>query len=110
MSRRYFLTTAGILLGLILSVFGLYLSRAHASDQSATKTAPDNTVTISARDLKKLVERVTSLEARVRALEDKSGTLLINDANGPLVLPEARDSDGFAPVKTILIDSNKSPK
>jgi hypothetical protein len=122
MSRRYLVTTAGILIGSLVVAYGVYLSHVQAGDKGVNKTSPNKSVTIAERDLKSLlervnslearvqaletnVERVTALEARVQALESQGGIHLINGANGTMVLPEQRASDGFGPAKTILIES-----
>ena len=109
MSRRYLWMSAGIVLGAMVAVLGLYLSQLEAGDQEPTKGS-DRTVTIPERDLKKLVDRISALESRVQSLEEKSGTILLNGWPATAVLPEGRANDGFGPVKTILIHSSNSAK
>jgi hypothetical protein len=109
MSRRYFVMTAGIFLGAMVAVLGLYLSRSPAADQTPIISAGDKSVTISERDLKKLVDRISDLESRVKALE-YNGIVLLgppakNSIQPQMIVPETWPNDGFGPVKTISADS-----
>jgi hypothetical protein len=101
MSRRYLLTTAGIVLGAVVGVLALYLSQLQAADLGSNKS-PDKTVTLSERDFKKLVDRMSALESRVQTLEEKSGTNLLN--GWPAGTRVYQGNDGFGPAKTIMID------
>jgi hypothetical protein len=110
MSRRYSFMAAGVVLGAMVAVLGLYLSQSRAADRAPLNAVPDKTVTISERDLKKLIDRVSDLEARVKALE-YSGVVLVSPstamATPPSVpLTSAWPNDGFGPVRTIPADSH----
>jgi hypothetical protein len=98
MSRRYLLTTVGIILGAL--ALGLYFTQVNAADKS---------VTISQGDLQKLVNRINTLEQRVEAIEQKGGIHLLNNS-GAFILPEQYPNDGFGPARTIRIDTVPSPK
>jgi hypothetical protein len=102
--------SAGIVLGAMVAVLGLYLSQSRADEWAPVNVGPDKTVTISERELKKLVDRISALESSVQSLEEKSGTILLNGWSATAVLPEGRANDGFGPVKTILIHSSNSAK
>jgi hypothetical protein len=105
MNRRYFLTTAGIALATMVALFGLYLSQSPAGDQRTTNDK-NASVTISERQLQRFVDRISSLEARVKSLEQAKGVHLINVLpSGTVpqsfqVQPPQQDwNDGFGPVK-----------
>jgi hypothetical protein len=108
MNRRYFVTTAGIVLAAMVTLFGLYLSQSPAGDQG-TSNDKSASVTISERQLQKLVDRISSLETRVKSLEQAKGVHLIEvlpSGTVPqtfLVQPpqEQWPNDGFGPMKVI---------
>jgi type II secretory pathway pseudopilin PulG len=85
MSRRYLLTTVGIILGAL--ALGLYFSQVNAADKSAT--------------ISQLLARINALEQRVQALEHGGGAIF---------LPDQRPGDGFGPVRTIPIDTTRLAK
>ncbi len=108
MSRRQWLTSVGIAIGAMVAVCGLYLSQVPAGDQETTNAAPDKTasVTISQRQLQKLIDRISSLESRVKSLEKDRGTRLLSIQPGgkvvhPIFEEQAQPNDGFGPVRTI---------
>jgi len=99
---------AGVVLGALVAVLGLYLSQSRADEWAPVNVGPEKTVTISERDLKKLMDRVSDLEARVKALE-YDGIVLVGAPAKNAVQPRMRSqtwpNDGFGPVKTIPADS-----
>ncbi len=108
MSRRQLLTAVGIVLGAMVAVCGLYLTQAPAGDRGTTNAAPDKSasVTISSHQLERLLDRISSLEARVRSLEKERSarSLSIQPAGKvihPLYVEPAWPNDGFGPVQTI---------
>jgi hypothetical protein len=108
MSRRHLWTTVGIVLGTMVAVCGVYLTQLPAGDQSTKNSAPDKnaSVTISQRQLKKLIECVSSLEARVKSLEKERGVRLLSTEPAgkmqpPVFMQPTWPSDGFGPVQTI---------
>jgi hypothetical protein len=108
MNRRHLLTTVGIVLGTMVAVCGLYLTQLPAGDQSTKSSAPDKnaSVTISQRQLEKLIECVSCLEARVKSLEKERGIRLLSIEPGgkvvhPVFVEPAWPNDGFGPVQTI---------
>jgi|HubBroStandDraft_6_1064221.scaffolds.fasta_scaffold48865_2 hypothetical protein len=106
MSRRYLWMTAGVVLGAMVAVFGLYLSQSRADEWAPA--GPDKTVTISERELKNLMQRLSDLESRVKALEYNGIVLLGPSAakatHPPVPLTPAWPNDGFGPVRTIPAD------
>jgi hypothetical protein len=108
MNRRHLLTTVGIVLGTMVAVCGLYLSQLPAGDPGPAKVTPDKSasVTVSQRQLDKLLDRISSLEARVKSLEQERGfRLLSTEPAGKVVHPvfvqPTWPNDGFGPVQTI---------
>jgi hypothetical protein len=89
----------------MVSVLALYLSDSRAADSASGKM--NKGATSSQTELnKRLVDRIEQLEARVEALEHKSGTFLIGPAANPrmqpqLSPPQTWPHDGFGPVKVI---------
>jgi len=101
---------AGIVLGAMVAVLGLYLSQSRADERAPVTVGPEKTVTISERDLKKLMDRVSDLEARVKALE-YDGVVLVGPSPAkaihlPVPLIPTWPNDGFGPVRTIPADSH----
>jgi uncharacterized membrane protein len=110
MSRRYSFMAAGVVLGAMVVVLGLYLSQSRADEWAPVNAGPDKTVTISERELTKLMQRVSDLELRVKALEF-NGVVLVGPppakATHPSVpLTPAWPNDGFGPVRTIPADTH----
>jgi hypothetical protein len=110
MSRRYSFMAAGVVLGATLAVLGLYLSQSRADEWAPVNAGPEKTVTISERDLKKLMDRVSDLELRVKALE-YNGVVLVGPSpakaiHPPVPVTPAWPNDGFGPVRTIPADSH----
>ncbi len=110
MSRRYLWMSAGIALGAMVAVLGLYLSQSCADERAPLNAGPDKTVTISQRELKTLLERVSDLESRVTALE-YNGVVLVGPPTAkatypPVPLTPAWPNDGFGPVRTITADAH----
>lgn len=108
MNRRQLLTTVGIVLGTMVVVCGLYLTQLPAGDQGTKSAAADKnaSVTISQRQLEKLIECVSSLEVRVKSLEKERGIRLLSiepagKVQPPVFLERAWPNDGFGPVQTI---------
>ena len=56
MSRRYLVMSAGVVLGAMVAVLGLYLSQSRADEWAPLSAASEKTVTIPERDLKKLFD------------------------------------------------------
>jgi hypothetical protein len=110
MSRRYLWMSAGIVLGAMVAVFGLYLSQSCADERVPMSGVPEKTVTISERELKNLTQRLSDLESRVKALEFNGIVLLGPSAAKPthpsVPLTPAWPNDGFGPVRTISADSH----
>jgi len=110
MSRRYSLMVAGVVLGAMLAMLGLYLSQSRAGDGGAANAGTDPTVTISERELKSLMQRLSDLESRVKALE-YNGIVLVGPPAPKAIHPSVPltptwPSDGFGPVRTIPADSH----
>jgi hypothetical protein len=110
MSRRYSFMAAGVVLGAMVAVLGLYLSQSRAEEWAPLNAGPEKTVTISERDLTKLMERVSDLEARVKALEF-NGVVLVGPSpakatHPSLPLTPAWPNDGFGPMRTIPADTH----
>jgi hypothetical protein len=105
MNRRYLFVTAAVVVGAMVAVLALYLSDSRAADAASGKM--NKGATSSQTELaKRLVDRIEQLEARVEALEHKSGTFLIGPSANPRVQPQVSSPqtwphDGFGPVKVI---------
>ena len=110
MSRRYLLLAAGVVLGAMVAVLGLYLSQLRAGDGGPVNVGPDPTVTISERELKNLMQRLSDLELRVKALEYNGIVRVAPSAakavHPPVPLTPTWPNDGFGPVRTIPVDSH----
>jgi len=111
--------SAGVVLGAVVAVLGLYLSQSRADEWAPANVGPDKTVTISERELKNLMQRLSDLELRVKALEYNGIVLLgpsaknairpqmtFPEAHPQLIVPETWPNDGFGPMRTIPADSH----
>jgi hypothetical protein len=96
MIRRFFSMTGGFILGVAVTMAGLYLVPLRASDGPA-KPWPNKNAPLPAR--------VAALEERVQALESKSGIQLIQAPDGKLLAPPTWPNDGFGPVRVIPVES-----
>jgi hypothetical protein len=101
---------AGVVFGAMVAVLGLYLSQSRADEWAPANVGPDKTVTISERELKNLMQRLSDLESRVKALEYNGVVLVAPSAakatHPPMPLNPTWPNDGFGPVRTIPADSH----
>ena len=108
MNRRRWLTAVGIVLGTMVAVCGLYLTQLPASDPGTKNSAPakNASVTISQIQLQNLVDRLSALESRVKALEKERGIRLLSieprgKVQPPVFMQPTWPNDGFGPLQTI---------
>lgn len=92
MVRRFFSMSGGFVLGVVVTVTALYLVPLRASEGVAKPLSNKSTL---------LPERIAALEARVDALEGKSGVHFIQMHNEQPPAPQTWPNDGFGPVQTI---------